>query len=437
MFSYYLSLALRSFRRSKALSALMVIAIALGVGACMTTLTVFRVLAGDPIPHKSARLFNVQLDAESMRDYTPGEEPGLQLTRFDAEALLREARGVHQVMMSGGDVALDPAGSGRPEQTPFNVRARWASSDFFAMFEPRFLQGQGWSAADDSAQARVAVISRELSERLFGSSMSVGKLLRIGDKDLTIVGVLDSWRPAPHFFDLTLGAYSEAAQVYAPFQTAMALRFGTSGNTNCWGNSSVNDPRELSAPCAWVQYWVQLDTAEQREAYRSHLNHYSEQQRSAGRFERPANARLLSVMDWLLVRKAVPSDIRLQLWLAFGFLLVCLTNTVGLLLAKCLRRSGEIGVRRALGASKRAIFAQFLVEAGSLGLVGGLLGLALTWAGLWAVRQDGSAHAELARLDPVMLATTLALALLASLIAGLLPAWRACQITPAIQLKAQ
>lgn len=47
-------------------------------------------------------------------------------------------------------------------------------------------------------------------------------------------------------------------------------------------------------------------------------------------------------------RNAVPGDVRLQMWLAFGFLLVCLVNTVGLLLAKFLRRSGEIGVRRAL-----------------------------------------------------------------------------------------
>lgn len=437
MFAYYLDLAWRSLRSAKALTALMVIAIGLGVGACMTTLTVFRVLAGDPIPHKSSRLFNVQLDAESLRDYTPGLEPELQLTRFDAETLLRDKRGTRQVMMSGANVALDPAGSGASDQAPFIASARWASGDFFAMFEPPFVHGQGWTAEDDRSQARVAVIARELSERLFGSANSVGKIIRIGDKELTIVGVLDRWRPAPHYFDLTQGAYIEAAQIYAPFQTAMSLRFGTSGNTNCWGTNRINDTRELNAPCSWVQYWVELDNAEQLAAYRSYLTHYSEQQRSAGRFERPSNVRVRPVMEWLTVRKVVPSDIRLQLWLAFGFLLVCLTNTVGLLLAKCLRRSGEIGVRRALGASKRTIFWQFLLEAGSLGLAGGLLGLGLTWAGLWAVRQAGSTYAELAQLDLPMLAATLLVALLASLIAGLLPAWRACQVMPALHLKSQ
>jgi len=123
--------------------------------------------------------------------------------------------------------------------------------------------------------------------------------------------------------------------------------------------------------------------------------------------------------------------------LAFGFLLVCLVNTVGLLLAKCLRRAGEIGVRRALGATRGAIFAQFLVEAGLLGLAGGLLGLGLAWAGLWLVRHGPATYARLAQLDVAMLALTLALALAASLLAGLLPAWQAARVTPARQLKSQ
>jgi Predicted permease. len=55
-------------------------------------------------------------------------------------------------------------------------------------------------------------------------------------------------------------------------------------------------------------------------------------------------------MQWLATNHVVPEDVRMQAWLALGFLLVCVVNTVGLLLAKFLRRSGEIGVRRALGA---------------------------------------------------------------------------------------
>ncbi|MGM3262627.1 ABC transporter permease, partial [Klebsiella pneumoniae] len=99
------------------------------------------------------------------------------------------------------------------------------------------------------------------------------------------------------------------------------------------------------------QYWVEMDPAKAGD-YRRYLENYSTQQREAGRFKHPPNVRLRTVMEWLDFNGAVPSDVRLQLWLALGFLGVCLVNTVGLLLAKFLRRSGEIGVRRALGASR-------------------------------------------------------------------------------------
>jgi putative ABC transport system permease protein len=185
----------------------------------------------------------------------------------------------------------------------------------------------------------------------------------------------------------------------------------------------------------WAQYWVELDDASAVEAYRTYLVHYSEQQKQAGVYQRPPNVRLRDVTDWLAFKKIVPKDVKLQLWLALGFLLVCLVNTVGLLLTKFMRRSAEIGVRRALGASKRSIFAQLLVEASTIGMVGGVVGLGLAWLGLWAVRQQPAQYADLAHLDGTMLAFTFALALASSLVAGLLPAWRGCQVTPAIQLK--
>src|SRR5690606_40712807 len=102
-----------------------------------------------------------------------------------------------------------------------------------------------------------------------------------------------------------------------------------------------------------------------------------------------------------------------------------------------MRCSSEAGVRRALGASRREIFMQCLVEAGTVGMAGGIVGLALAWLGLWAVRQQPASYAELAHLDPLMLLTTFALAVGASLLAGVLPAWQAMQVTPAMQLKSQ
>jgi putative ABC transport system permease protein len=133
----------------------------------------------------------------------------------------------------------------------------------------------------------------------------------------------------------------------------------------------------------------------------------------------------------------VPDDLHLQLWLAIGFLGVCMVNIIGLLLAKFLRRSGEISVRRALGARKRDIFLQLGIESAVIGIAGGTLGLMLAEFGLWTVRQRPDGYAKLAQMDPGMLLATFALAVVASVLAGLLPAWRACHVTPALQLKTQ
>ena len=433
MFAYYFKLAVRSFKRNKVLTALMVLAIALGIGACMTTLTVFRVLSGDPIPEKSDQLFYVQLDPATMQGYTPSEEPSEQVTRYDAETLLREKRGDRQAMMTGGGVSVSPQGT---SLTPFLSDSRYATADFFPMFQVPFLHGNGWSAKEDEARARVAVISNTLNDKVFGGGNSVGKTLRLDQADFTIVGVIDEWRPTPRFYDMNSDRYGELEDIFLPFSTSRDLDMGRNGSMDCWGDSN-GDSTAVNAPCVWIQYWVELGTEEKRASYLNYLTNYSDQQRTAGRYERPTNVKLRNVMGWLDFNRVVPNDVVMQLWLGFGFLLVCLLNTVGLLLAKFLRRSSEIGVRRALGASRGEIFKQCLVEAGTIGLAGGILGLLLSMLGLWAVRQQPSSYAELARLDLSMLLATFVLAIFASLIAGLLPAWRAMQVTPAIQLKSQ
>jgi putative ABC transport system permease protein len=438
MFAYYFNLALRSFARNKMLTALMVLAIALGIGASMTTLTVFHVLSGDPIPDKSSQLFYPQLDPAGKDGYTPGEEPSEQMTRFDAEALLREHRGDRQAIMTGGSVGIEPLRTG---MDPFYADARYTTADFFDMFGAPFQYGNGWSRTEDDKHDRVVVIARKLNDKLFGGANSVGKSLRLAQKDFRIVGVLDNWRPTPRFYDMNSERYGELEQVFVPFTVSRDLDMDRNGSMDCWDDKKDNDDPEgntgVNASCVWLQYWVELDTPAKAAAYKQYLTNYSDQQRANGRYQRPTNVRLRNVMAWLDYNKVVPGDVRLQLWLAFGFLLVCLLNTVGLLLAKFLRRSSEIGVRRALGASRRAIFAQCLVEAGTVGLAGGLLGLGLAMLGLWAVRQQPASYAELARLDPAMLLTTFLLAIVASLLAGLLPAWRACEVPPAIQLKSQ
>jgi putative ABC transport system permease protein len=433
MFAYYLDLALRSLRRNKALTALMVLAIALGIGASMTTLTVLHVLSGDPLPGKSARIYYPQLDPQDIKGMYPSKEPPEQVTLIDGLNLLHARRAERQALMAGGAVPLDPE---QANMDPFYVEARYTTTDFFPMFATPFLFGRAWTAADDEAQARDVVIARSLNDKLFGGANSVGRMLRMAGVSWRIVGVLDQWQPNPHFYDLNTGSYAYGEQVFLPLQTMVGLRLDRNGSSDCWGNGGGGVGNILpSADCVWLQFWVQLDTPAKAAAYKDFLVHYSQEQKALGRFQRAPNVRLRNLMQWLDYNKVVPGDVRLQMGLAFGFLLVCLLNTVGLMLAKFLRRSAELGVRRALGASQRTLFMQLLVESGVIGLVGGVGGLLLALLGLWLVRQRPSDYAALAHLDVSMLLTIFAVALCATLLAGLLPAWRACQIAPALQLK--
>jgi putative ABC transport system permease protein len=318
---------------------------------------------------------------------------------------------------------------------PFYEAARYTTADFFPMFGVPFEYGHAWSASDDEAHARVVVISAALNDKLFGGKDSTGRTLRLSGAALRVVGVLGDWRPNPQFYDLTRKSYDQNEGVYVPLSTSQDVGMHHDGSVDCWGKGGTGINPDHASRCAWLQFWVQLDTPAEAAAYKRFLINYSAQQKALGRFQRPPNVQLRNVMQWLDFNQVVPDDVRLQVWLAFGFLLVCLVNTVGLMLAKFMRRASELGVRRALGASKRALFAQLLVESGVVGLAGGTGGLLLALLGLWLVRRQPADYAALARLDPAMLLTTFLLALGTSLLAGLLPAWRACQIAPALQLK--
>jgi len=438
MFGYYLNLALRSLRRNPVLSLLMVVSIAIGIGATMTTLTVARVLSGDPLPGKSQHIFYPQVDA------WPGEEPRANpvdmLDYTSAMDLWRAGRADRQTLVVNSEIKLQQPGAGTPAMM---LEMLSVHADFFPMFEVPFAHGGSWSGQDDGNRARVAVISSDLNQRLFGGANSVGRSIRVRDSELRIVGVLEPWRPSPQYYTLaggnfaqgdTAGFYRGPQDVFVPFETGLEVNDGHFVQFTCWDMPAT--PGSLrNSPCVWLQLWVELGTPARAADYRDFVRSYANQQQQQGRIQNAANARMFSLMEWLDYNHVVPRDVRLQTWIALSFLLICLFNTVGLLLAKFLRRSGEIGTRRALGASRGDIFQQCLVEAGLVGLTGGVLGWLLTLVGLWAVRAQPVEYADLARLDLPMFAATFVLAVVASLLAGVFPALRASGVAPAIQLK--
>lgn len=434
MFGYYLKLGLHSLRRNPMLTALMVIAIGFGVAASMTTYAVFRAVSGNPIPDKSAQLFKPQIDNWGHANGRTSNDPPDAMDYTDAVALLRDRKAAKQTVMYPVGLSLVPD---NPQSTPFLAMGYATTSDYFSMFEVPFQYGAGWPVSDDTNHASTAVISAKINQRLFGGQNSVGKSITLNGRSYRIIGVSKAWNPQPRFYDVVNDSgFGSAPQVWIPFTRAIELQTATAGNNNCNSATSPGWDGWLHSECVWLSYWAELPDAAAAASYKRYLHAYAEQQREGGRFAWAPNVRLHDVMQWLEYRHVAPPETKVSMLLALAFLLVCLVNTVGLLLAKFMRRAAEIGVRRALGASRRAIYAQFLAEAAMVGVAGGALGLLLTMGGVFAVGLVFEPQiARLARIDPALVGLTVLVAIAATVVAAFYPTWRASSVQPAWQLK--
>ncbi len=434
MFGYYLQLGLRSLRRNPALTTLMVMAIGFGVAASMITYSVFRAVSGNPIPDKSAQLFIPQVDSWGPQQNEKGEPPEA-LDYVDAAALMHAHEAKRQTLLYLVQVSVMPGGG---RDLPLAATGYAVGSDFFPMFEVPFQYGSGWSTQDDQARGAEVVISSQLNQKLFGGVDSVGRTVNLSGHDYRVVGVTRHWNPSPRFFDLfSTSGFKDASDFYMPFTRALDLKMRPGGRNSCRGKLTFTTWEDyLQSNCVWVTPWVELDSAADVAHYRRFLESYAADQQRAGRFAWAPNVRLRNVMQWLDHEHVVPPESRISLLVSLGFFLICLINTIGLLLAKFLRRAGEIGVRRALGASRREIYTQYLIEAGTVGLAGGVLGLLLTATGVSGVGVLFPPQiAKLAKLDFELVGLTLLVAIVATVLAAFYPAWRAARVQPAWQLK--
>jgi putative ABC transport system permease protein len=439
MFSYYFTLAVRSLKRNIVLTVLMIAAVGVGIGASMTTLTVFRAMASDPIPGKSRQLFSVQIDNWGPQ---PGRNGGFpdklqpQISYTDALGFMNAHAAYRQAAMFGTGFAVTPVNA---ELHPFQVTGRATFADFFTMFNLPFRFGGPWNAVDDTDKAEVTVIGASLNDKLFGGANSVGKTVNLDNHNYRIVGVLDKWQPEPRFYDVNTNKFGESEKAFIPFSTAIQNQQPNWGNNSCNSDSRQEGYEgHLRSECIWIQYWVELPTAADTDKYRNWLNNYAEEQKRIGRFHWPTNTSIKDVRHWLLYNRVVDNNVRILVIVSFSFLVVCLLNAMGLMLAKIMGRSADIGVRRALGANRGAIFAQCLIEAGVVGLAGGLVGLGLTWLGLLGLRSllsESVSRLTYFNVSDVFIAVLLAVT--ATTLAGLYPTWRAAQVQPAWQLKAQ
>jgi putative ABC transport system permease protein len=440
MFQYNLELALHGLRRFPKSTLLAVLTAALGLAACMTTLALLHMLTADPLPGRSQHLYLAWVDTVQAKLADYPSLNGVKVKNYrrikmtDAQALLQAHRAPRQAALAGLDADVS-TGDGDHVQQGQSLLG--TTSEFVPMFGVALRYGRSWSAAEDDARAPVAVIDVDLAQKLFGTGNVVGRSIRLDKSVFRVIGVSTRFAPQPHFYGLDRWTFSgsDLENVFVPYTAALDAGLVPGDSDGC---DASNRERSLfdadPARCAWLAYWVQLDTPQEVADYRSYLDHYAGQQPALeGRIRQKAQLR--GVSGWLTLQNVVPDNARMNVWLAGSFLLLCMVNVAGLLTAKFLRRSAEIGIRRALGAPRRAIFAQHVLEATVVSALGGVLALPLTLLGLWILRMQDQGFTDLARLDPLMFGGLFALALAVGVLVGVLPAWRASTVEPGLQVK--
>jgi putative ABC transport system permease protein len=375
--------AVRRLRSRPTYTLLAVLTLALGVGGTAAIFSIVRGLLLEPLP------------------YAREAEVGVFWNPFDwSETELLYLRPSfsgfgfsHVAAYRTEDVTLE-SGDGPARLLP----GISASSELFEVLGVRPALGRGFQPGDDQPGAEpVAVLSQGLWQEMGGDASILGRRVRLDGIPRTVVGVMPRafWFPDP------------TVRVWLP--EPLEATSG-SGNYALIGRIAKGRTLEGMAPAL-----VPLTKA------LGERFHYPEQ------WDKTKNAAITPVREYLVgsLRPALLATLA-----AMGvILLIACANVAALMLGQVNRRAGELAVRSAIGADRRRITQQLLIEALVLGIVAGIAGALLAAAGfrLLAGALPLGAWAEHAVLDWTLFGAAMALAILAALAIALIPAislWR-------------
>ncbi len=384
--------ALRSFRETPAFTVTAILALALGIGANTAIFSVVDavLLKSAPFPEPDRLVLLTHTDVA--RPF----EPVLSLLSAVKFAYLREQTDVLEDVAAYRAIALNLSDGDVLDR----VSATQVSEAYFRTFRAPLERGRAFSRADDAPGApKTVVISHDYWARRLGEDPDVlGRTLSLSGFPYTIVGVM-----ARDFGRRELGD----VDVWVPYQLGPA----------------PTDVNEVLRVAARLKPGVSLEQAQQRLAAST-----------AAYSELYPNAMYGAVTFSALPFEdgAVGSQTRTALWVLSGtvglVLLIACANVASLMLVRALGRSREIAIRAALGAGRARILRQLLTESALLSAAGCVLGLVLGFAGiraLLAVDTAGlprvGADGTLLSVDLRVVAFTVGLSVVTSVLFGLVP----------------
>jgi putative ABC transport system permease protein len=429
---YNFKLAVLAIRHSRGTAFQAILAISLGVAALSATGGALYSLMGGPAQNEGGQLLHPQLDPRPLDgDHDQPLPDGLTL--HDARAIFDRSPSGHRFMTTHSWLPMVGSGIGGAAARMISVRP--TTRDFFSEMGAQFTYGNAWSAQEEGARAQMIVLSDRANQELFGGVDSRGKVLTLATRAFQVVGILKAWSVTPKFYDLGAGAYGAEEYLYIPFDSWLELPqdYGY-GSMECFGKTENDHHNPNSDRCSWVQLWVAV-TPGAVGAYRVMLTSYAQRQKERGRYERDAAVDLQSSSQWLKTKRAIPETVRIQFWVALGLFVTCLVNAITLQLVRFRARLRELGLRRALGASRSDTLQLLLLESTLIGLGGGLVGIGLGYLALRVLQLNPASYASHIAMDPVFALASVGAAILSCVIASLYPALDVVCRAPVRQLR--
>lgn len=418
-FFYYVKVSWVSIKRAPLPYALTVFILSLGLGVFFANATFYYQMNSDPLPHKSDKLFypmTLMVPYECNDCLPPRIHSYSNVQKLSASDIPTA-----KVAMYSSDGYLRLSSS----QAPTPVSIRITQPAFFSMFEVPLLHGSVWS--DDKARQEL-ILSKQTAEKIFGRSNVVGEKVLLDDRHYTVIGVLDNWQMLPRLYDANNRNHvNDADQVYMPLETGYDYNYMSNSQSHTFDDT---DFRQLgtqgrTGALHQLQFWVQLDTQAQQQAYRQFMDNLVADEKKAGRHQSTPNNQLVAMRDIVRFFGGESADIKAFALVTLLFLGVCLFDASHLSLNRYLSNQYEFSLRRALGASRLQLQQQMLADVLLMTLFCTLCGLLIAWGGVELLNYLWPANRLFGRWDPTLLLLLLGLTLSSSYLVTLYPSLRA------------
>lgn len=383
--------ATRNLLRDRGFTLVVMLVMAIGIGANTAMFTVVRSVLLKPLPFRDPQrvVMLFERSTAGKNAFSFNVVAGGVFQRWQANAT-----GFEQ-MAAWGTSGYNLSGAGG--KLPEKIEGTKCSWNLFSTLGVRPAYGRDFTAADDSPESNgVVMLSWNLWKRRFGSDLSiVGTQIRLDDQPWTVIGIMPPWFSYP----------DPETQVWTPVRHET-----TPVSWNALNNHQFRVVARLRPGIPPMQGLTELLTIQKR----LNLEH-------PNTFALSDSANLLPLLDVMVQGYKTPLYVLLATTACF--LLIASLNLANLFVARCAARRKELAIRSALGGSRWRLTREQLAESVVLAVFGGTIGVAFAYAALgWLVRnRQDIPRVDAVHMDFGVLCFAIAITVFSGIAAGLLP----------------